>query len=211
MFLFKPADKTGPLRKFARPYHGPFRVIEMDANTAKIRRVDRPGEDSILVAVDRLRHCPSEVSSAFWPPAKQCGKKKEGVTNPLLTRDVLPTDLDTDTPPSEGSDGSGPRVNTMDTDQEAVLSQQDGDGDSSSRTSKMKKRGRPHKQEDWPEQAVSKCSEKMPFSGGPTETTNVTVEDQDLTRPTAEPVETKGGKWAHRLRKNPKKYSPEDG
>ena len=36
MFLFKPADKTGPARKFTRPYHGPFRVIDMDINTAKI-------------------------------------------------------------------------------------------------------------------------------------------------------------------------------
>ena len=24
VFLFKPADKSGPLRKFARPYHGPY-------------------------------------------------------------------------------------------------------------------------------------------------------------------------------------------
>ena len=54
VFLFKPADKTGPTRKFARPYHGPFQVVEMDVNTAKIRRVDRPDEDTLLVAVDRL-------------------------------------------------------------------------------------------------------------------------------------------------------------
>ena len=37
VFLFKPADKTGPARKFARPYHGPFRVIDMDVNTARIQ------------------------------------------------------------------------------------------------------------------------------------------------------------------------------
>ena len=30
VFLFKPAEKAGLLRKFARPYHGPFRVVEMD-------------------------------------------------------------------------------------------------------------------------------------------------------------------------------------
>ena len=71
MFLYKPADKTGPLRKFARPYHRPFRVVEMDVNTAKIRRVDKPEEDTILVAVDRLRQCPSEVPDTFWTPPKQ--------------------------------------------------------------------------------------------------------------------------------------------
>ena len=68
VFLFKPADKTGPARKFARAYHGPFRVIEMDSNTAKIQPVDRPDEDAILVAVDRLRTCPTEVPDVFWPP-----------------------------------------------------------------------------------------------------------------------------------------------
>lgn len=107
-------------------------------------------------------------------------------------------------------DSSGLSVNTMDTDQEAVLLQQDDDGESSSHTSKMKKRSGPRKQ-DWPKQSASKCSEKTPFSGGPTGATNVAVTDQDFTQLAAEPVETKGGKWAHCLRKNPKKYSPEEG
>ena len=93
VFLFKPADKTGPLRKFARPYHGPFRVVEMDVNTAKIRRVDRPEDDAILVAVDRLRHCPSEVPDAFWPPAKQKG----GKTKKTQAGDTTPIDLNTNT------------------------------------------------------------------------------------------------------------------
>ena len=42
VFLYKPAEKTGENRKFARPFHGPYRVMEMSANTAKILRVDRP-------------------------------------------------------------------------------------------------------------------------------------------------------------------------
>ena len=76
VFLFKPADKTGPLRKFARPYHGPYRVVEMDLNTARIRRIDRPEEDTILVALDRLRACPEELASDFWPPKKKRPKKR---------------------------------------------------------------------------------------------------------------------------------------
>ena len=64
--------------KLACPYHGPFRVIDLDTNTARIRRVDRPEEDAILVAVDRLRRCPSEVPDVFWPPdkRKKTSKKK---------------------------------------------------------------------------------------------------------------------------------------
>ena len=78
VFLFKPADKTGPARKFARAYHGPYRVLEMDTNTARIRPVDRPEDDAILVAVDRLRACPVEVRDVFWPAKKQQGKSKSG-------------------------------------------------------------------------------------------------------------------------------------
>lgn len=55
VFLFKPAEKTGEAHKFARPYHGPLRVLELDVNTARIRRVDKPQEEPILVSLDRLR------------------------------------------------------------------------------------------------------------------------------------------------------------
>ena len=41
VFLFKPAEKTGERRKFARPFHGPYRIMEVGENTAKIRRVDK--------------------------------------------------------------------------------------------------------------------------------------------------------------------------
>ena len=44
----KPAEKTGEAQKLARPYHGPFRVVEINTNTAKIRRVDRPQEEPIV-------------------------------------------------------------------------------------------------------------------------------------------------------------------
>ena len=39
-------------------------------NTAKIWRVDRPQDEPLLVALDRLRQCPEELTDEFWPPAK---------------------------------------------------------------------------------------------------------------------------------------------
>ena len=120
VFLFKPADKTGPLRKFARPYHGPFRVIEMDVNTARIRRVDKPEEDTILVAVDRLRRCPSEVPDAFWPPAKPRGRKKKD-TPPVRTKDDQPTSN------APTSDETTEAVTASDETTEAVTVVQQGD------------------------------------------------------------------------------------
>ena len=70
VFLFKPSTKTGETRKFARPFHGAYRILELGVNTAKIRRVDRPQDEPLLVAVDRLRQCPEELNDEYWPPAK---------------------------------------------------------------------------------------------------------------------------------------------
>ena len=47
VFLFKPAEKTGQARKLARPFHGPYQIIELDVNTACIRRVDKPQDGPI--------------------------------------------------------------------------------------------------------------------------------------------------------------------
>ena len=35
VFLHKPAEKAGEARKLARPFHGPYRVLELDTNTAR--------------------------------------------------------------------------------------------------------------------------------------------------------------------------------
>ena len=68
VFLFKPAEQTGTRRKFARPFHGPYRLVEVDTNTAKIRPVDQPESEPLIVSLGRLRRCPGEVEDTFWPP-----------------------------------------------------------------------------------------------------------------------------------------------
>ena len=84
VFLFKPAEQTGARRKFARPFHGPYRIAEIGTNTARIRPVDQPESEPLLVALDRLRRCPDEVGDKFWPPFKKrhkpCSKKGSSAT-----------------------------------------------------------------------------------------------------------------------------------
>ncbi len=92
VFLFKPAEKTGPARKLARPFHGPYRVVKMDTNTAHVRRVDRPQDESILVSISRLRRCPDEIPDLFWPTKGPTAGVKD------LTRDKRPAP---DTVPDE--------------------------------------------------------------------------------------------------------------
>ena len=83
VFVYKPSAKSGPAYKFARPFHGPYRVVELTANNAKVRPVDRPEEEPIFVALDRLRRCSDEIPDLFWPR-----KAKEGgtvITDPPVT------------------------------------------------------------------------------------------------------------------------------
>ena len=68
VFLFKPAEQTRTRRKFARPFHGPYQLVEVDTNTAKIRPVDKPESEPILVSLGHLRRCPEEVEDRFWLP-----------------------------------------------------------------------------------------------------------------------------------------------
>ena len=78
VFLFKPAERNGENRKLARAYHGPYQVIKLTTNNdnAHIRRVDKPEDESLLVAIDRLRRCPDKVADTFWPPDQSVKKQK---------------------------------------------------------------------------------------------------------------------------------------
>ena len=89
VFLFKPAEKMGERRKFARPFHGPYRIMEVGENTAKIRRVDQPEDEPILVAQERLRRCPVEVANECWPPLKT-KKGKRGITESHKSTEAQP-------------------------------------------------------------------------------------------------------------------------
>ena len=40
------------------------------SNIAKIRSVDKPQDEPILVALSHLRRCPEEIADDFWPTRK---------------------------------------------------------------------------------------------------------------------------------------------
>ena len=81
VFLYKPAEKSGEGRKLARPYHGPYRIIELNANNAQIRKVNQPDGDLLLVATDGLRRCQDEVEDMSWPPDPPTKENKGAASN----------------------------------------------------------------------------------------------------------------------------------
>ena len=92
VFLLKPSETTGASRKFARPFHGPYRITGVDVNNAYIRRVDHPQDEPVLVALQRLRRCPDEVADEFWPPDRR--PKKQVPKSPSGMKAAAVTELD---------------------------------------------------------------------------------------------------------------------
>ena len=68
VFIFMPAAKQGPSYKFARPFHGPYRVIE---NTILACPVGKPNSTPIHVSLNRVRVSPHQIADMFWPPNQQ--------------------------------------------------------------------------------------------------------------------------------------------
>ena len=76
--IHMPSAVTGKAWKLARPYHGPFRVLNVTPTNIEARLVDDPSSESIFVAVNRVRPCYSGVPDKSWTgPKKRRAKKKK--------------------------------------------------------------------------------------------------------------------------------------
>ena len=64
-------------------------MVDLDSNTAKIQRIDQPEKDTILVALDRLCHCPSEVAELFWPPDRRKSRKEKSTTSKGVEEELV--------------------------------------------------------------------------------------------------------------------------
>ena len=90
VFLYVPSAKTGKAHKFARPFHGPYRVLEVTSNDARIVPVHTPKAEPIFVALDRIRLCPKEIPfEVHWPP--QSKSKSKGCSDPLVSSEANST------------------------------------------------------------------------------------------------------------------------
>ena len=90
VFVYMPSAKKGKAHKFARPFHGPFRVIELTANDAKVCPVNRPKADPIFVSLDRVRYCPEEISpEESWPHRSVQRKTRENDLSVLASPEMF--------------------------------------------------------------------------------------------------------------------------
>ena len=54
MFVYMPKEKASKAYKFARPFHGPFRVMDVLETGVIVQPVGRPQDEGIRVAFDRV-------------------------------------------------------------------------------------------------------------------------------------------------------------
>ena len=58
MFVYMPAAIQGTDWKFAKPFHGPSRILDVTETNASVRPVDRPQDAPIFISLNRVRRCP---------------------------------------------------------------------------------------------------------------------------------------------------------
>jgi len=61
VFVYTPAEKTGKAYKFACPYMGPYRVLELYNNGASVKLISKPNDSPIRVALNQVRLCLDEI------------------------------------------------------------------------------------------------------------------------------------------------------
>ena len=89
VFIYMPSPKTGKSHKFARPFHGPYRILELTANDAKVCLIDQSRTAPIFVVLDRIRHCPDEISPGqSWP----CNPQRRITTTAQSKPEADPSD-----------------------------------------------------------------------------------------------------------------------
>ena len=71
VLVFMPSAKQGKAYKFACPFHGPYRVVDIHETGASVRPVHKPEQEPIRVAFDQLRPCAEELSNTFWPSSRK--------------------------------------------------------------------------------------------------------------------------------------------
>ena len=72
-----PGAKRGKAYKFARAFHGPYRILEVVDNGVMVRSVDRPRAEAIRVALNRVRVCPKFLPDKSWPPSRTAKSKEQ--------------------------------------------------------------------------------------------------------------------------------------
>ena len=91
VMTYMPSEVQGKNWKLARPFYGPYRILNLTPTNAEIRLVDKPTDPSIFVSLNRLRPCYSELRDVSWSGRTSKRKKKLSARNKTTTSESLST------------------------------------------------------------------------------------------------------------------------
>ena len=74
--VYMPSDVQGKERKLARPYYGPYRVLQVTPTNAEVVLIDKPRDPSIFVSLSRVRKCYEEMADETWTGPREKRKRK---------------------------------------------------------------------------------------------------------------------------------------
>ena len=66
VMVHMPNEVQGRTGKFARPFHGPFRILSLTPTNAEVRLVNEPRSKSLFVSLSRVRKCHDELPDHSW-------------------------------------------------------------------------------------------------------------------------------------------------
>ena len=58
VMVYMPSESKGKKQKLPLPYHGPYRILEVQSDCILVRPVDRPDAEPILVTIERFIRSP---------------------------------------------------------------------------------------------------------------------------------------------------------
>ena len=84
MFVYMTGAKQTKAYKFARAFHGPYRIKEVMETGVVVQPVDKPNQEPIRLAMDRVRRCPHQIPDTFWPTKKKGPEMEKSLPAPVL-------------------------------------------------------------------------------------------------------------------------------
>ena len=73
--MYTPAKKSGKANKFVCPYKGPYQVLQLYDNGTQVKLVSDPNSQSIRVAVNHVRLCPTEITDKEGSGSSELSKE----------------------------------------------------------------------------------------------------------------------------------------
>ena len=94
VFVYMPAAKRGKAYKFAKPFSGSYRIVELFNNGAAVQLIARPHTGTVRVALNRIRRCPKEIPDTPEPEGTAEPEATESQEEPSATVEEEATSTD---------------------------------------------------------------------------------------------------------------------